>query len=463
MDLDLDPALAHNRASARRRPPRRRRGPVVGRLRHQLRHHPRLLAFVPGRSLRVQLLGASVAVLVALSAHSFASAREAGASYVVQPGETLSGIAATTGVPVGRLAGLNALGDPDVIRPGQVIQLSDGAAAPSQAPAATVGAGGYVVQPGDTIWDIAQARGTTTGAIVKLNGLADGDRLQLGQRLQLPATATSPQAPATAAGQASSDLQKAGAPAAPLTATLTQRVLATVHRTAGDDVRVGIAAKNLVTGERVRLRADEVFPSASVMKLPLLVELERAAAAGDIRWTDALRANAQAMIAVSDNQAANTIEDLVTDAKVNGTMARLGLANTALVNHFSDGRNTGNPGNNQTTPLDMAKLLDIVANDGIVNRDVSADIRTLLARNADNSKLARLLPGDARVAHKSGWYEGVANDVGIVTVDSTGARWVIAVFTDGAADADTGNQVIAAVSLVMYNAWSGSAPGAAAR
>ncbi len=453
----MDLALAENCTRARRRrPPLWRRGPVVRHLRHQLRHRPRLLAFVPGRSLRVQLLGASVAVLVALSSHSFASAREAGASYVVQPGQTLSGIAAATGVPVDRLAGLNALGDPDVIRPGQVIQLSDGAAAPSQAPAATVGAGGYgyVVQPGDTIWDIAQARGTTSDAIVGLNGLADGDRLQVGQRLQLPATA---------AGQASTDLQKASAPAAPLAPTLTQRVLATVRRTAGDDVRVGIAAKNLVTGERVRLRADEVFPSASVMKLPLLVELERAAAAGDIRWTDALRANAQAMIAVSDNQAANTIEDLLSDAKVNGTMARLGLANTTLVNHFADGRNPGNPGNNQTTPLDMAKLLDIVANDGIVNKDVSADIRTLLARNADNSKLARLLPGDARVAHKSGWYEGVANDVGIVTVDSTGARWVIAVFTDGAADADMGNQVIAAVSLVMYNAWAGSAPGAAAR
>ncbi|HYY90027.1 MAG TPA: serine hydrolase, partial [Chloroflexota bacterium] len=66
----------------------------------------------------------------------------------------------------------------------------------------------------------------------------------------------------------------------------------------------------------------------------------------------------------------------------------------------------------------------------------------------------RLLPGDARVAHKSGWYEGVANDVGIVTVDRTGARWIIAVFAQNVPDAETGNQLVAAVSRAVYDAWA---------
>ena len=34
------------------------------------------------------------------------------------------------------------------------------------------------------------------------------------------------------------------------------------------------------------------------------------------------------------------------------------------------------------------------------------------------------------MAHKSGWYDGVANDVGIVTVDRVPTRWTIAVFTE---------------------------------
>ncbi|TLY30500.1 MAG: serine hydrolase [Ignavibacteria bacterium] len=37
--------------------------------------------------------------------------------------------------------------------------------------------------------------------------------------------------------------------------------------------RVGVAAKNLVTGEEIRVNGDSLFPTASVIKLPVLVEL----------------------------------------------------------------------------------------------------------------------------------------------------------------------------------------------
>jgi len=58
------------------------------------------------------------------------------------------------------------------------------------------------------------------------------------------------------------------------------------------------------------------------------------------------------------------------------------------------------------------------------------------------------------VAHKSGWYDGVANDVGIVTVDRVAARWVIAVFTENLPDAETGNQIVASISKAVYDAWA---------
>jgi beta-lactamase class A len=219
-------------------------------------------------------------------------------------------------------------------------------------------------------------------------------------------------------------------------------------------VRVGAAAINLVSGEKINLHADEVFPSASVMKLPILVELERQIAAGTLTWTESLRAEVGAMIAVSDNSAANQIAGDIRPQSVNDTMARLGLGGTRFLNLFTDARSASNPGLNQTTPANMARLLELIATDQIVNAQVSGDIRALLARNADRSKLVRLLPPDARVAHKSGWYEGVANDVGIVTVDRVSARWTIAVFTEDVPDAETGNQVVAAISRAIYDAWA---------
>ncbi|MBV9547494.1 MAG: serine hydrolase, partial [Chloroflexi bacterium] len=141
---------------------------------------------------------------------------------------------------------------------------------------------------------------------------------------------------------------------------------------------------------------------------------------------------------------------------VNDTMARLGLGGTRFLNLFDGGRTSANPGENETTPSNMAHLLELVATDQVVNSQVSGDIRSLLAQNADGSKLVRMLPPDARVAHKSGWYDGVANDVGIVTVDRVPTRWVIAVFTEKIHDAETGNQLIASISRTVYDAWAPS-------
>jgi beta-lactamase class A len=181
------------------------------------------------------------------------------------------------------------------------------------------------------------------------------------------------------------------------------------------------------------------------------VELERQIASGNLSWTESLRAEANAMITVSDNTAANEIAQTIRPQSVNATMSRLGLGGTQFINLFDE---ASHPGENQTTPANMARLLQLVATDQVVNPQVSADIRNLLARNTDSSKLVRLLPPDAQVAHKSGWFDGVANDVGIVSVNRVPTRWVIAVFTERLPDADTGNQLIASVSRTVYDAWA---------
>jgi beta-lactamase class A len=235
---------------------------------------------------------------------------------------------------------------------------------------------------------------------------------------------------------------------------LQQRVTAAALRVGGSNAHIGFAAANLGTGEKIAWHADDEFPSASVMKLPILVELERQIAAGTLTWTESLRAEVSAMITVSDNTAANEIADAIHPNSVNDTMSRLGLNGTRFANLFNDPHSFASPGENQTTPSNMVQLLRLIATDQVVSSQASADIRALLAQNQDRSKLVRLLPGDAVVAHKSGWYDGVANDVGIVTVSRDQARWVIAVFTENIPDAETGNQIIAAISKTVYDTWA---------
>lgn len=44
----------------------------------------------------------------------------------------------------------------------------------------------YIVQRGDTVWDIAREHCTSVKAITRLNGLGRGNVLDIGQRLKLP-------------------------------------------------------------------------------------------------------------------------------------------------------------------------------------------------------------------------------------------------------------------------------------
>jgi beta-lactamase class A len=412
--------------------------------------------FLPLRSWRLQVAGAAIAIVAAvLSAQSFASAREAAASYLIQPGDTLSVIAGTTGVSLDKLVSLNNIKNPDLIIAGQTLSLS-GSAPPTQDQPSAVN---YTVKSGDSLWTIALATGASLDALVELNNLANADQLTVGQVLRLPTTASAVQR-AASSGTPKPRPTAAPAPAkstpspTPTTSPLQQRIAAEAARVAGPNVHVGVAATNLVSGEKVNFHAGDAFPSASVMKLPILVELERQIAAGKVSWTESLRAEVSAMIAVSDNTAANEIADVIHPQSVNDTLARLGLSGTHFLNLFTDARSASSPGQNQTTPANMARLLELIATDQIVNPQVSGDIRTLLARNIDRSKLLRLLPPDARVEHKSGWYEGVANDVGIVTVDRVPTRWVVAVFTENLPDAETGNQTVAVISKAVYDAWA---------
>ena len=365
--------------------------------------------------------------------------------------------------------GLNGIQDPDKIVAGRTLNLvTQGTVSVSGTPT-TAGplvpgaAGKYSVKDGDTVWDIAQTAGVSVDALIAANSLTNADQLTVGQMLTVPpgsppqrSAAATPTPTAKPKPSPTLPPSPTAKPKPPLAGSiaLQQKVASEIQRVGGANVRVGVAATNLVTGDKIGIRQDDVFPSASVMKLPILVELERQIAVSSLKWTESLRAEADAMISVSDNTAANEIAAAIHPQSVNDTMSRLGLGGTKFFNLFIDTQTPANPGQNQTTPANMARLLELIATDQIVSPQSSADIRSLLGRNTDRSKLARLLPGDARIGHKSGWYDGVANDVGIVTVDRVPARWAIAVFTQNLPDAETGNQLVAAVSKAVYDAWA---------
>jgi lysozyme len=101
---------------------------------------------------------------------------------IVESGDTLFGIAQQFGVDLAALIALNRIADANLIQPGQVLNLPGGVeSAPAPAPAAAVTQ--CVVEDGDTLSAIAAQFGTTVEHLVAVNGIADPDAITVGQVL----------------------------------------------------------------------------------------------------------------------------------------------------------------------------------------------------------------------------------------------------------------------------------------
>src|SRR5690606_8922626 len=146
--------------------------------------------------------------IAAMAPGNFYTAQIPDVSYVVQRGDTLSGIASRFSTSVAELATINQLRDRHSIRIGQTLILpaQDGsvpslvgshqpapAPAPSQ-PAAQVAAaavpatGDYEIRRGDTLSAIARRFNMPLATLLALNGLDEGSVIQPGQRLVLRAS-----------------------------------------------------------------------------------------------------------------------------------------------------------------------------------------------------------------------------------------------------------------------------------
>lgn len=120
-------------------------------------------------------------------------------TYTIQSGDTLFRVAVRNNTTVDEIAAANPGINPNLIQPGQVINLpgcTPGATGnnvvPTTEPDTTgnvpTGSGTtYTVQPGDTLFAIAQRFGITVQDIVSANSMTNPNNLSVGQELIIPA------------------------------------------------------------------------------------------------------------------------------------------------------------------------------------------------------------------------------------------------------------------------------------
>ncbi|HUO60308.1 MAG TPA: serine hydrolase [Candidatus Acidoferrales bacterium] len=245
----------------------------------------------------------------------------------------------------------------------------------------------------------------------------------------------------------------------------------------GFDGVLGVVVRDLTDGREIAINADEVFPTASCIKLALLTELYRQSQTGSgARLTDTYilderdlvpdsyvmqnltpnvsrvtnRDLATFVVAVSDNAATNLLIDRVGMENVNRMLNSADLHETRLRRKMMDAEAAKAGRENVSTAREMALLMEDIYRARILDRQSSDDLLRLLSTPKD-SWIPRLLP-DVKIANKPGALDGVRNDVGIVLLKNH--PYVICVFSTYAHDEHAAENVISQISLLAYKYFS---------
>lgn len=140
------------------------------------------------------------------------AARASRLVHIVEPGDTLIGIAARYGVTAAALAKENKLQTTKPIFPGQKLRLPSGAKDRGGKKGSGTAAKSreVVVKKGDTLSEIAKRHGVSTVALARANGLDPKRAIRIGQRLVLPSAPKAAESGRTGATEPSGSAKAAG-------------------------------------------------------------------------------------------------------------------------------------------------------------------------------------------------------------------------------------------------------------
>lgn len=216
---------------------------------------------------------------------------------------------------------------------------------------------------------------------------------------------------------------------------------------------VGVYVKNLKTNKIVAINADTLFPTASIVKIPILIGImdkienktfdyhqklvyRDSLAYSDFDVTANLKDTAKIemakvimlMLTTSDNTASLWLQKLAGGgARINEILDSAGLKATR-VNSRTSGRenNRTQYGWGQTTPYEMAALMEKIYKGQIINDSASKKMIRLLGRNYWDEQAISKIPSNVFVASKNGCVDASRSEVLLVMAKQP---YILSIFT----------------------------------
>lgn len=218
---------------------------------------------------------------------------------------------------------------------------------------------------------------------------------------------------------------------------------------------IGIYVKNLRTGKIVSINADTVFPTASIVKVPILLGVMNKIHNGELKYDSAftykdsllyagadilgsfksnekivLKKIIMLMLTTSDNTASLWLQSIAgTGARINAILDSLGLKDTR-VNSRTPGRenNRTQYGWGQTTPKEMGTIFEKIYRNEIFSPVACERMMRCLGRNYwDENEAISVLPPTIEVFSKNGCVNASRSEVMIVNAPNN--PYVFCIFT----------------------------------
>jgi beta-lactamase class A len=206
---------------------------------------------------------------------------------------------------------------------------------------------------------------------------------------------------------------------------------------------MGIAVRDLTTGETILINGDEVFPVASTIKVPILIEFYKRIEANTldpatpVKYVESHKAGgsgviktltpnavtmplidyATLMINVSDNSSTNYFIDLLGMEKINEVCSLMGLKTTRLARKMMDLEAFKAGKDSFTTPREMMVVFEALYKPRVLSPFVCGETLKMLKKPKEGlvqGVIRNAVPDIVEVADKSGWVGGATLDAGIV-------------------------------------------------